>query len=55
MITAGANVNDAASATSTPSAAGMPRLWKYGSLVKYRQATAPAIVRPEPRMTCVVP
>jgi hypothetical protein len=53
--TAGASVSDAASATSTPIAAGIPRLWKYGSRVKYRQATAPAMVSPEPRMTCAVP
>ncbi len=35
--------------------AGTPRLWKYGSRVKVRQSTAPAIVRPEPKMMCAVP
>jgi hypothetical protein len=39
---------------STPIAAGMPRLWKYGMRVKYRQNTAPAMVSPEPRITCDV-
>ncbi len=36
-------------------AAGMPRLWKYGSRVKLRQKTAPATVRPEPRTMWAVP
>ncbi len=36
-------------------AGGTPRLWKYGSRVKVRHSTAPAIVRPEPKMMCAVP
>jgi hypothetical protein len=32
--TAGASVNEAISATNTPIAAGIPRLWKYGRRVK---------------------
>ena len=38
-----------------PSASGTPNVWKYGSRVKLRQNVAPAIVRPEPTMTCAVP
>ncbi len=38
-----------------PTANGMPRLWKYGRLVKRRHSVAPAIVRPEPKITCAVP
>lgn len=38
-----------------PSAAGMPRLWKYGSRVKLRHATAPATVSPEPSTMWAVP
>ncbi len=52
---AGAMVNAATTATSMPTARGTPRLWKYGSRVKCRQNVAPAIVRPEPRITCAVP
>ena len=52
---AGARVNAATTATRTPIPAGMPRLWKYGSRVKVRHSTAPAIVRPEPKMMCAVP
>ena len=55
ISTAGPRVSAATTATSTPMPAGMPRLWKYGSRVKLRQNTAPAIVRPEPKMTCAVP
>ena len=55
LSSAGARVSAATSATRTPIAAGMPRLWKYGSRVKVRQNTAPAIVRPEPKMMCEVP
>ena len=33
-ITAGASVNEATNETRTPSAAGTPRLWKYGLRVK---------------------
>ena len=54
-MTAGPRVSAATSVTSTPSAAGTPRVWKYGSRVKYRQATAPTMVSPEPTMTCTVP
>ena len=53
--TAGARVSEAISDTSTPIAAGMPRLWKYGNRVKDRQNTAPAMVSPEPSITCDVP
>ena len=52
---AGASVRAATTAIRTPDAAGTPRLWKYGSRVKVRQNTAPAIVRPEPKMICAVP
>ena len=48
-------VSAAMTATSMPMASGMPRVWKYGSRVKCRQKVAPAMVRPEPRMTCAVP
>ena len=48
---AGAIVSAATTATSMPIANGMPNDWKYGSLVKCRQNVAPAMVRPEPRMT----
>ena len=53
--TAGPIVSAAASVTSTPRAAGIPRVWKYGNRVKYRHATAPAMVSPDPMMTCTVP
>ncbi len=36
-------------------AAGMPRLEKYANRVKYRQATAPTMVSPDPKITCDVP
>ena len=52
---AGARVSEAASATRTPRPAGMPRLAKYGNLVKARQNTAPATVRPEPSTMWAVP
>ena len=52
---AGAIVSAATTAISMPIASGMPRLWKYGSRVKCRQKVAPAMVRPEPRITCAVP
>ena len=55
LSTAGARVSAASNATDTPIAAGTPRLWKYGSRVKVRQNTAPAMVNPEPRMMCDVP
>ncbi|GFG66397.1 hypothetical protein MKUB_38870 [Mycobacterium kubicae] len=53
--TAGPKVSAAATATSIPTAQGIPIVWKYGSRVKLRQYIAPAIVRPEPRTTCAVP
>ena len=52
---AGASVNAATTATSTPMPAGTPRLLKYGRRVNVRHSTAPAMVRPEPRMMCAVP
>ena len=55
VSSAGAMVSAAMTATSMPMASGMPRVWKYGSRVKCRQKVAPAMVRPEPRMTCAVP
>ena len=55
VSTAGARVSAAATATSMPIASGMPSVWKYGSRVKCRQNVAPAMVRPEPRMTWAVP
>ena len=55
VSSAGAMVNAATTATIMPIASGRPRLWKYGSRVKCRQNVAPAIVRPEPRITCAVP
>ena len=53
--TAGPNVSATATATSIPTAHGMPMVWKYGIRAKLRQNVAPAIVKPEPRMTCAVP
>ena len=41
--------------TSMPIASGTPSVWKYGSRVKCRQNVAPAMVRPEPRITWAVP
>ena len=55
VMTAGPRVSAAATMTTMPIAIGMPSVWKYGSRVKCRQNVAPAIVRPEPRMTCAVP
>src|ERR1700677_3178255 len=49
VSTAGARVSAAASETRMPIAAGMPRVWKYGSRVKLRQNTPPAAGAPEPK------
>ena len=55
VTTDGPNVIATKISTSMPSASGTPNVWKYGSRVKLRQNVAPAIVRPEPTMTCAVP
>ena len=38
-----------------PTAHGTPKVLKYGIRAKLRQNVAPAIVKPEPRMTWAVP
>ena len=40
-----------ATATNIPTAHGTPSGWKYGSRVKRRQKSAPAIVKPEATTT----
>lgn len=52
---AGASVSAAAMITKTEIAQGKPMVLKYGSVVKLRHMVAPAIVKPEPRMTCETP
>ncbi|CDO08301.1 hypothetical protein BN977_03120 [Mycolicibacterium cosmeticum] len=52
---AGPRVRAQNTSVTMPTANGMPRDWKYGSLVKCRQNVAPAMVIPEPRITCAVP
>ena len=54
-MTAGPNVNAANTTTSMPIASGKPSDMKYGNRVKCRQNVAPAMVSPEPRITCEVP
>src|ERR1700740_2383971 len=49
--TAGPSVIADATMTSMPIAPGAPIVEKYGSRAKLRQYVAPAIVRPEPRIT----
>jgi hypothetical protein len=53
--TAGPSVSAAATTTTMPIASGTPIDWNIGLRVKCRQNIAPAIVRPDPRMTWVVP
>ncbi|SKS18614.1 Uncharacterised protein [Mycobacteroides abscessus subsp. abscessus] len=50
--TAGPMVSDAATTTSMPMAHGTPKDSKYGRRVNFRQNVAPAMVRPDPRITC---
>ncbi|PQM45924.1 hypothetical protein C1Y40_03915 [Mycobacterium talmoniae] len=54
-IAAGPSVSATATPTKMPTAQGTPRVWKYGIRVKLRQYVAPAMVRPEPRITWAVP
>src|ERR1700739_4403668 len=49
--TAGPSVTAAATKTSIPIATGAPIVVKYGRRAKLRQDVAPAIVRPEPKIT----
>src|SRR5262245_10205432 len=52
---AGARVSAAATTTNSEIAQGSAILVKYGSVVNDRHIHAPAIVNPEPRMTCQTP
>ena len=49
--TAGTSVSATATATSMPTAHGAPMVWKIGNRVKLRQYVAPAIVKPEAKIT----
>src|ERR1700752_901163 len=53
--TAGASVSAANTITNSAIAQGNPMVWKYGSRVALRHSKAPAMVRPEPRITCETP
>src|ERR1700736_5139784 len=55
ISTAGASVSAANTMTSSAIAHGNPMVWKYGSRVAVRHRQAPAMVRPEPRMTWDTP
>ena len=55
VTTAGPSVSAAMTTTSMPIASGIPRDLNIGLRVKCRQNIAPAIVSPEPRITCAVP
>ena len=55
VITAGPRVSAANTTTIMPTASGIPSDRKYGSRVKCRQNVAPAIVKPDPRITWTVP
>ncbi|SHU65172.1 Uncharacterised protein [Mycobacteroides abscessus subsp. abscessus] len=55
VMRAGPRVSDTSTPTSRPTEQGTPRVWKYGMRVKLRQYMAPAMVIPDPRMTCAVP
>ncbi|CFE40578.1 Uncharacterised protein [Mycobacterium tuberculosis] len=55
VSTAGPSVSAAKTATSMPIAMGAPSVSKYGSRAKLRQYMAPAMVKPEPKITWAVP
>ena len=55
VTTAGPRVSAAATTTTMPTATGMPSDLNIGLRVKFRQTIAPAMVSPEPRITCAVP
>lgn len=52
---AGARVSAANTMTTIAIAQGNPMVWKYGNRAAVRHRQAPAMVRPEPRMTCETP
>src|SRR5712671_1942155 len=52
---AGATVRAKNTTTNSAIAQGNPMVWKYGNLVAVRHRQAPAMVKPDPKMTWDTP